>query len=129
MDDHTAQVCPELSNHELFEKWRIVDTTKLEGERLTELERDLKESNRRYTQAYQVVLSHTSAIELHAFWKLFPTNDDGADAHMDLGFSERPSQQAKKASGTGSKKQVQSPAKFDMTNPMHMHMEGDEVVL
>ena len=127
MDDHTAQVCPELSNHELFEKWRIVDTTKLEGERLTELERDLKESNRRYTQAYQVVLSHTSAIELHAFWKLFPTNDDGADAHMDLGFSERPTQQAKKASGIGSKKEAQSLAEFDMANPMYS--ERDEVVL
>jgi hypothetical protein len=41
-------------------------------------------------------------------------------------YRVRPSQQAKKASGVGSKKEAQSLAKFDIANPMHT--EGDEVV-
>ena len=59
MDDSTAIVCAELSNHEIFEKWRIVDTAGLTGERLAEYDRDRTESNRRYDEAFKVVLSHS----------------------------------------------------------------------
>ena len=57
----------------------MVDTAKLTGERLAEFDRDRKESNRRYDHAFQVVLSHTSAVELEEFWRLFskPTALDG----------------------------------------------------
>eukprot|EP00935_MAST-01C_sp_MAST-1C-sp1_P002848 g2848.t1 len=70
-DDPHATVCPELSNHEIFEKWRVVDTPALSGDRLAEFERDREESNRRYDYAFQVVLSHTSSVELNAFWSIF----------------------------------------------------------
>ena len=56
-DDPHATVCPELSNHEIFEKWRVVDTPALSGDRLAmraEFERDREESNRRYDYAFQV---------------------------------------------------------------------------
>jgi hypothetical protein len=71
MDDSSAVVCAELSNHEIFEKWRIVDIAGLTGDRLAECDRDRNESNRRYNEAFKVVLSHTSALELQEFWKLF----------------------------------------------------------
>lgn len=61
-DDHTAVVCPELSNHEIFEKWRVVDTSDLEGERREEFQQDLQESKRRYDCAFESVLSHTSQV-------------------------------------------------------------------
>ena len=40
----SATVCAELSNHEIFEKWRVVDTAKLTGERQAEFERDRAEN-------------------------------------------------------------------------------------
>ena len=52
----------------------MVDTARLSGERLAEFERDREESNRRYDLAFQVVLSHTSSIELDEFWRLFSTS-------------------------------------------------------
>jgi hypothetical protein len=70
-DDSTATVCPELSNHGIFEKWRVVDTTKLTDERLLEYQRDKTESNRRYAAAFQAVLFHSSPIEMLEFWALF----------------------------------------------------------
>ena len=62
----------------------MVDTAKLRGERLAEFERDRVESNRRYTHAFDVVLSHTPAAELLEFWKLF-TSSARASMHIDLG--------------------------------------------
>ena len=62
----------------------MVDTAKLRGERLAEFERDRVESNRRYTHAFDVVLSHTPAVELLEFWKLF-TSSARASMHIDLG--------------------------------------------
>jgi hypothetical protein len=53
-DDPSASVCAELSNHEIFEKWRVVDTTKVRDKRLVEFESDEEESNRRYSEAFQV---------------------------------------------------------------------------
>ena len=52
-------------------QWRVVDTEKLSGERRADFERDRRESNRRYDHAFQVVLSHTSSMELQEFWRLF----------------------------------------------------------
>ena len=83
MDDSTAIVCAELSNHEIFEKWRIVDTAGLTGERLAEYDRDRTESNRRYDEAFKVVLSHTSALELQEFWKLFAMKPSDGAAQSD----------------------------------------------
>ena len=60
----------------------MVDTAKLRGERLAEFEREREESNRRYDQAFAVVLSHTSAVELEEFWHLFST-DVTSDQHDD----------------------------------------------
>jgi hypothetical protein len=48
-----------------------VDTKSLEGNELQEYEEDLQESNRRYKQAYNTVLSHTSKVELESFWSSF----------------------------------------------------------
>eukprot|EP00935_MAST-01C_sp_MAST-1C-sp1_P000111 g111.t1 len=74
--DNGASVCPKLSQHEIFEKWRVIDCDNLEGEQLAEYERDMQESNRRFDQAFRQVLSHTSQFELQEFGKLF-TMDDG----------------------------------------------------
>ena len=65
-----------------------MDTSSLVGERLAEFERDRAESNRRYNHAFQVVLSHTSVVELDEFWRLFATASDqglGGD-ETDLDF-------------------------------------------
>jgi len=75
--DPTAEVCPHLSNHEIFEKWRPVDTSTLQGARLREFRRDLRESNRRYDKAWTAVLSHSSHAELAAFWKPLGEKMDG----------------------------------------------------
>ena len=67
-----------LHVHQIFEKWRVADKTELRGERLAEFNRDREESNRRYNNAFEVVLSHTSAVELEEFRKLFarPTTSE-----------------------------------------------------
>jgi hypothetical protein len=69
--DCTAAVCPELSNHEIFEKWRICDVAKLSPEERQEHRQDVLESNRRYDKAFSTVLSHTTDAELEAFWEPF----------------------------------------------------------
>lgn len=46
LEDPEATACPELSNHEIFEKWRIEDTPKLHGDKLNEFNSDKLESNR-----------------------------------------------------------------------------------
>jgi hypothetical protein len=82
-DDSTAVVCAELSNHEIFEKWRIVDTAGLVGERLAEYDRDRTESNRRYNEAFKAVLSHTSALERQEFWKILAMKPSGGEVESD----------------------------------------------
>ena len=49
----------------------MIDTAGLSGDQLAEFERDRQESNRRYDESFEVVLSHTSAVELEEFWTLF----------------------------------------------------------
>ena len=68
----------------------MVDTAKLTGERLGEFERDQEESNRRYDRAFEVVLSHTSVLELEEFWKLLPPTVNARTrtaSHADFEFS------------------------------------------
>ena len=43
-----------VASAQIFEKWRVVDTPALTGDRLAEFERDREESNRRYDYAFQV---------------------------------------------------------------------------
>jgi hypothetical protein len=83
-DDSSVTVCPELSCHEIFEKWRVVDTTKLifTPERLAEYQRDKTESNRRYSAAFKTVLTHSSRIEMLEFWALFGQNKFGSFANF-----------------------------------------------
>jgi hypothetical protein len=66
-----AARCPELSCHEIFEKWRVRDTQSLKGGEAIAYREDLLESNQRYGKAFDIVLSHTSPAELEAFWKPF----------------------------------------------------------
>jgi hypothetical protein len=47
LKDRTASICPELSNHEIFERWRIRDVTNLSTEEQQEYGQDVLESNRR----------------------------------------------------------------------------------
>eukprot|EP00935_MAST-01C_sp_MAST-1C-sp1_P001728 g1728.t1 len=108
--DKGASVCPELSQHEMFEKWRMHDTSsaeKLQAEYnrdktglgqaefakkwdvdkqkyggydtddlYGEYERDMAESNWRFDEAFQSVLSHTSELELKEFGRLFTMEGD-----------------------------------------------------
>jgi hypothetical protein len=66
--DASATVCPLLSNHEIFEKWRGCDPDKLTGEQRRERERDCEESRRRYDLAFYQSQSHSTNAELKAFW-------------------------------------------------------------
>ena len=69
----------------------MVDTARLSGERLAGFERDREESNRRYDHAFNVVLSHTSAVELEEFWRLFATSSIMLDPHdADTAFHSNP---------------------------------------
>ena len=70
---------------QIFEKWRVADTTKLEGSELAEFEQDREESNRRYNEAFDVVLSHTSTDELDAFWAAFGGESASDQAASNLG--------------------------------------------
>ena len=72
--DPAATRCPHLSNHGVFEKWRVQDTSQLQGERKAEFEQDKAESNRRYDEAFQDTVAQTSKAELDAFWKAFGVN-------------------------------------------------------
>jgi hypothetical protein len=69
------------------------------------------ESNLRYDNAFDTVLSHTPAMEIAEFWHLFGEEDGGGMAgvdteHIDLGEGTRLSEAA--------------PAMpFDFSNPMH----------
>jgi hypothetical protein len=71
LEDPEAEACPDLSNHEIFEKWRIEDTSKLKGDKLEEFNSDKLESNRRYDAAFGDVVRHTSKAEIAAFFEPF----------------------------------------------------------
>merc|ERR1712072_1212148 len=77
--DPEAEACPDLSNHEIFEKWRIEDTTKLKGDKLEEFNSDKLESNRRYNAAFGDVVRHTSKAEMAAFFEPFGVTDFSVD--------------------------------------------------
>ena len=69
--------CYELSNHEIFERWRTADIASLSSERRAEYEADRAESNRRYDAAWRTVLSHTPTAEIEAFWSAFAEQESG----------------------------------------------------
>jgi hypothetical protein len=64
---------------QIFEKWRAVDHTALQGDKQAEYKRDKAESNRRYDTAFEVVLSRTSPVELSDFIALFNDQTNGQD--------------------------------------------------
>jgi hypothetical protein len=63
--------CKDISNHEIFEKWRIQDVMNLSEADEEEYKLDLAESNRRYRSSFEAVLSHTPHYEIMEFWLLF----------------------------------------------------------
>jgi hypothetical protein len=73
----------------LAEKWRVVDTLKLQGAQLDQFVADKRESNRRYTAAFEVVLMHTPAAEMSEFWRLFGEDNlkhrGSGDRHSGIG--------------------------------------------
>ena len=79
LEDPEAEACADLSNHEIFEKWRIEDTSKLKGDKLEEFNSDKLESNRRYDAAFGDVVRHTSKAEMAAFFEPFGVTDFNAD--------------------------------------------------
>ena len=79
LEDPEAKACPDLSNHEIFEKWRIEDTSKLKGDKLEEFNSDKLESNRRYDAAFGDVVRHTSKAEMAAFFEPFGVTDFSVD--------------------------------------------------
>jgi hypothetical protein len=67
-----AGVCPELSNHEIFEKWRVVDTSALTSEQLEEYDANRAESKRRYDDAYQArILVYVAFVSLMCFFTCY----------------------------------------------------------
>ena len=90
----------------------MVDTTKLNGNRRAEFERDREESNRRYDHAFRVVLSHTSSYELKEFWRLFSTSQ------------QEPNNPAGGDSWSASRKG----SKFDISNPMNHALEREVAI-
>ena len=80
--DPESAVCPHLSNHEIFEKWRIVDTSTLSSEKRAEFEEDKAESNRRYDAAFSTVLSRTSDAEMASFWEPFGVRANAMEADV-----------------------------------------------
>ena len=54
-----AAVCPDLTNHEIFELWRVEDTTKLHGNKLAKFNSHKAESNRRYNSGYAMPFSRS----------------------------------------------------------------------
>ena len=86
--DPESAVCPYLSNHEIFEKWRVVDTSTLSSEKRAEFEEDKAESNRRYDAAFSTVLSRTSDAEMASFWEPFGVRANAIEADIVARWSE-----------------------------------------
>ena len=87
----------------------------MDARREEEYRADLVESNLRYDNAFDTVLSHTPAIEIVEFWHLFGEGDGGGmvevDAEIDLG------------EGTRLSLSDDAPAMpFNVSNPMHNPM-------
>ena len=87
----------------------------MDDRREEEYRADMMESNLRYDNAFDTVLSHTPAMEITEFWHLFGEEDGGVmvgvDTEIDLGEGTRLSEAA--------------PAMpFDVSNPMHNPMHN-----
>jgi hypothetical protein len=69
--DPQAQVCVGMGNHEIFERWRVKDVTKLSAAEKEEYSKDKKESNRRYYSAWYNTAERTTHSSYRAFWMPF----------------------------------------------------------
>ena len=87
------------------------------------------ESNLRYNNAFDTVLSHTPAMEITEFWHLFGEEDGGGmagvDTDTDLGVSFRSASVGADQGidlGEGTRLSEAAPAMpFNVSNPMHDH--------
>ena len=91
------------------------------------------ESNLRYDNAFDTVLSHTPAMEITEFWHLFGEEDGGGMAGVDtepidLGVSFRSASVGADQGidlGEGTRLSEAAPAMpFDVSNPMHNPMHN-----
>jgi hypothetical protein len=98
--DPDAKVCSHLSNHEIFEKWRAKDVTKLGMLEMEEYEQDKRESSRRYYSAWYNTAARTMHSSFRAFWKPFgiewnpgmlPSDDMDGEGCPELEFAGRES--------------------------------------
>ena len=71
---------------DIYEKWRVVDTTKLSEERRAQYESDKAESNRRYDGAFVRGLRHTTQAEINAFWEAFGVVESSGATDQDEEF-------------------------------------------
>jgi hypothetical protein len=65
------QRCWNMSNHEIFEKWRVRDISRLTPEEEKEYKADCAESMSRYSRAWLGTLRRTPEDILHQFWTPF----------------------------------------------------------
>ena len=144
--DPSATVSPELSCHEIFEKWRVHDVHSLDAQQLEEYRVDVRESNRRYDHSYEEVLAHTSEEELEEFWDLFKIKSGGGmpiglsrkiksggrDRHMSAGQTDS-GQRSPTAAQTEAEVEVQAPPRgdsvpkdddFSVANPMRTALQS-----
>ena len=122
-----AAVCPRLSNHEIFEKWRGLDTGTLAPEQWEERERDIAESRRRYDLAFYQSLSHSTSAELESFWKPLGYEAPGAAvavAGCGADASNTPAEETQARAGT-----MDMDPDPDLTNAKPTRPPNDVVIL
>ena len=103
----------------------------MDDRREEEYRADMMESNLRYDNAFDTVLSHTPAMEIAEFWHLFGEEDGGGMAGVDtepidLGVSFRSASVGADQGidlGEGTRLSEAAPAMpFNVSNPMHNPM-------
>ena len=84
--DIGAAIAPELSNHEIFERWRSKDVALLSDEEAQAYQKEAGESHRRYDRAWSKTLARVQTDSLRIFWKPFGFRyQDGAVVHEGYG--------------------------------------------
>ena len=104
----------------------------MDDRREEEYRADMFESNLRYDNAFDTVLSHTPAMEITEFWHLFGEEDGGVmvgvDTDIGLGVSFRSASVGADQGidlGEGTRLSEAAPAMpFDVSNPMHNPMHN-----
>jgi hypothetical protein len=117
LEDPETDVCPELSNHQIFEKWRIEDTSKLKGDKLKEFNSDKLESNRRYDAAFGDVVRHTSKAEISAFFEPF-----GVTGAISFTEPEQPAPEQHRQWSMKSAAHTNDAARPTTVNPIHRQL-------